>query len=891
MSYVLEKTTAGQDIVISGWEDGISDNPYEGIADMRNVDNVTIPGEISVAMATETTITQGSISATFTVDPATDLFTWSASSTLEVNTAITVSNSGGGLPAPLAVNTAYYVKSVGGNNFTLSTHAGGTLLNITTTGSGTNTFTTIQMGTPKYYATSPIRLNGTQSIALYFVIDSNGRTWVYDSSFLGGSDTWVYTNSKEVGEGTTSTGNGLVQYKGYLFAFTGAQINVLPVGILSTLATLTTRSNWILGWQTTVSASSHQAIVAVNDDSVYFCDGAYVGSILTAIEDMSGVVASSTGQVFNIANTHTVADGVTTNASPNISSVTAFFQPADIGAVIVGTHIPAGAYIISVTDNKHAVISANATANDTALTFTITSGYVYNSQARALPSFDVANCLAELGGNLLIGGINNYIYPWDRISTGINQSGAISLSENFVSRLVTFNTTTYIFCGYRGRVYRTNGSNVSDYWEIPEYLSNTTNPYFIWTDAIFNRNQLYCGFQVQSNNGITINQYGGLWTIDTNTGKGKLQNQLSYGTYSGYVSALVTNRSVVVNTPPSGDGYGLFIGWNNGTVGGIDIGVSEPYTGGESIIVSDMIPVGQYLTKWTGNNLEFKLSAPLAQGESVALAYRENIANDFTDVPITEGGLAGDISGITAMNFEKIQWLQVQATLTSIPLISGLPFDDFSPGLLNGLARYYQLDGNSTDIVGGFNGTDTAISYSTANGVILEGAGFNGTTSNIVTSGTVSPTDFSIACWFKTSNTGGTNFFSLVNGSIATALGINEFGNPTVGEVNFFLRDSNGVTADPTSGTVNNDNTFHYAVGVKNGNTTSLYIDGLLASTTTQTFTGNFNNMVLGLGSITGEYAGAVDEAGYWTRALSAAEVLQLFNKPSFVRLKEIRVR
>jgi len=44
MAYKLE----GKDIVINGWEQGIAETPYNGIADMRNIDIISFPGEAMV---------------------------------------------------------------------------------------------------------------------------------------------------------------------------------------------------------------------------------------------------------------------------------------------------------------------------------------------------------------------------------------------------------------------------------------------------------------------------------------------------------------------------------------------------------------------------------------------------------------------------------------------------------------------------------------------------------------------------------------------------------------------------------------------------------------------------------------------------------------------------
>ncbi len=183
------------------------------------------------------------------------------------------------------------------------------------------------------------------------------------------------------------------------------------------------------------------------------------------------------------------------------------------------------------------------------------------------------------------------------------------------------------------------------------------------------------GFSVKNNAGTTINEYGGLWTIALNREASclYLSNQMSYGTYSGYVSALISYRGDTIsmaitstgNEFGNNQGYGLLCGWYDGTVYNIDKTVDTPYTSTEAYVISDMIPVGQYLTKRTFDNLEYKLSAVLVTGESVSLAYRTNITEAFTDVPILQGGAVGELSGIGSVNFENVQWIQIKATLTS----------------------------------------------------------------------------------------------------------------------------------------------------------------------------------------------------------------------------------
>jgi hypothetical protein len=86
---------------------------------------------------------------TFTATFSTITPSITATQTLAVNQAVAVSNSGGALPTGLSANTAYYVLSTGlsGSAFELSLTQGGTPIQVSTAGSGTNTFRVIHQMT------------------------------------------------------------------------------------------------------------------------------------------------------------------------------------------------------------------------------------------------------------------------------------------------------------------------------------------------------------------------------------------------------------------------------------------------------------------------------------------------------------------------------------------------------------------------------------------------------------------------------------------------------------------------------------------------------------------------------------------------------------------------
>lgn len=99
-------------------------------------------------------------SQTFTVNTGADTFT--VATAMSTGTEVTVTNSGGGLPAPLAINTYYYV--VNGNQLALT--KGGAAIDITTAGTGTQTI---------HAEAAAIKITGTSTG--YSVGRVSGGTW------------------------------------------------------------------------------------------------------------------------------------------------------------------------------------------------------------------------------------------------------------------------------------------------------------------------------------------------------------------------------------------------------------------------------------------------------------------------------------------------------------------------------------------------------------------------------------------------------------------------------------------------------------------------------------------------------------------------------------------
>lgn len=567
-------------LVIDGWEKGISESPYGGISDMRNVNITSIPGEASVNFATSSvTLTGGSGNVTST-NAGADTITVTANFTPSNGMAITFAGLDG---VGLATGTVYWIKSISSLTFQVANNPF-LSSNIDISGTGSGTYSVVTMDKPVARATN----YGVQQFK-YFVLDKSGRVWGYDSA---NASAFIWLGNTTL---TNGNGNGLVVYNNYLFVFRNNKIDYTIIGTI-------TNSTWNYGWQTLVTSSSinnsHDALQSYNDSKIYFCDANHVSTFYQ-------------------------------------NQAAATFDPSDA------------------------------------------TSYTFTQSILDLPTNDIAQCLAELGPNLLVGGQLNAIYPWDRIVRTAGSAGNLSvlsffstpilLAENFVSKMVTVNTNTYILAGVRGRIYVTNGSQASFFKKMPDHISGTVEPYFQWGDANAVKNQLFFGVSCTTNAAGANSQYGGLWGIDLDSTALRLAQKLSYNTYAGIASVVLP---IILSSPSSTPpGTGLYIGWDSGlSTYGMDITTTAPYTTSVSTIDSDLIPIGTFNKPRDLTQVEFRLSRPMVSGESILIKTRlifNTSDTGYTTTLTASYSSPGQWSGTSNINFKKAQWCQFQIVLNS----------------------------------------------------------------------------------------------------------------------------------------------------------------------------------------------------------------------------------
>ena len=210
-----------------------------------------------------------------------------------------------------------------------------------------------------------------------------------------------------------------------------------------------------------------------------------------------------------------------------------------------------------------------------------------------------------------------------------------------------------------------------------------------------------------------------------------------------------------------------------------------------------------------------------------------------------------------------------------------------------------------TDLVGGNNGTLTNMVTNPASGSYVYDSGNGGSivfddTNDIITCGSSNNITgdnlqtCTFSAWFKTTSTGLSYVASIKRQSTSSTLitlCVNTTGSGLVnnGHAGFMTRNNadnaHTTVTDNNSGSGWNDGNWHYLVGVVNGTTRTLYIDGVQKGTDTdgmQSVTGNTADFTIGGFATSGFagqfYGGNISNVAFYRKSLSASEILQNYN-------------
>jgi hypothetical protein len=223
-------------------------------------------------------------------------------------------------------------------------------------------------------------------------------------------------------------------------------------------------------------------------------------------------------------------------------------------------------------------------------------------------------------------------------------------------------------------------------------------------------------------------------------------------------------------------------------------------------------------------------------------------------------------------------------------------------GINEGLIAWYGLNGNATDLSGNsrngttYNTTSTIDRFGNVNSALL----FNGSNSWVgLPNNTpiwLSQNDFTVSAWVRFDRAPLSSSHDFVLncaftywGTQSACTGYNLFRNWGDGKARFQLETAT-TNANLNSSYALGQNEWYHLVGVRNGDVQQMYIDGLLnVSQAIPTESIQFNQLYsisVEIGRLSnggyGSYSlcGAVDDVRIYNRALSSAEVQQLYNVP-----------
>lgn len=197
------------------------------------------------------------------------------------------------------------------------------------------------------------------------------------------------------------------------------------------------------------------------------------------------------------------------------------------------------------------------------------------------------------------------------------------------------------------------------------------------------------------------------------------------------------------------------------------------------------------------------------------------------------------------------------------------------------LNYYWEFEGNSTDTKGGNNGTDTAITYSTANGKFTQGAGFTIASSSAIGIGQLGYAgQFSFLAWFKTSTTSTYQFI---------CQNWKETGAPLFSGFTYYVDNSNHLSGliarntgglDAIAGTTNVcDGNWHFGAYTRDATNIHIYVDGTEDATPVAAAAASYVSTFPRIGARCNAGAndlfmnGAIDDLAIFNRCLSSTEI------------------
>lgn len=605
------------------WQEGIADSPELGFGVIRNVEIGMFPGQ-AIPANKPVTWTKTLTNKSYTVDTGTNIFTVAAADIPADGIAITFTNSGGTLPAGLASKGDY----AGGTSYVYgdTVNYNGAIYTAVRATTGNNPSNNYYWSVAYFYVTylSPTTFSVKRTIAGSAIdITSAGTgTNKFSTATVGvpkNGLTWKYISS-----GTFRTATIIQDDKGsiWLRDFNNTSYFQLLQG------------NSLFN---SAQANGMTLFKGSNDkDWLVVCTDYYISFLDLTTFNSTSAMNWTNGDGSNGFTFTTAAAGVNHSCMLGQDNIMYFCD---------------GRYILSVKE----VNGQNFDPTNSA-TYTVTP------KALSLPGTALAQCLEELGTNLLIGDqTSNYIYPWDRTST--NFSLPMRCPENNIYKMLNVDNTVYILAGSKGVIYSTTGYQVAFFKKFPEYVTG---------------GQVQWGGLEKINGHLIVGVLG----LKADSGPGNYKNG---GVYKVFLHTITPGVFVIDNAPVGNsesvlpsclvtyttDSY--FIG-SSGQIDYVTPYQVDPATGDpsgryknyESFIESPVISVSplQEFRDFTLSGVE--MAKKLVAGEGFQMQYRLNITDAYSALKTFDyASYPSMINDYSTSTISKAQSIQIKMMLAS----------------------------------------------------------------------------------------------------------------------------------------------------------------------------------------------------------------------------------
>lgn len=688
MSYRLEKTNGGSAIVIDGWNDGISASPYEGIANVRNLNTNYYPSVAYTNYKRKAATLSGTgffYAGSHSVDEG-DNTNWIFSSapsnpvmTNPVGKAISpvgriyILDDSGQVWKQSAVNSSTFTILDGGTGRIGDGHSGIAYWNnylvvfggglIEFCGLGTNDDDIISSNWNKN-GINPAQNTGV--IVTHFATNNN----IY---FV--SETFSTFPKYAIGDPVQFTTTGVLP-TGLSLNTTYYIIAIVSTNQLQISTTVGGSSVTITGDGTgTHTITDYANPAPLGNISSFTVGSITVGSATMTISsyvDPLGVTQNTywygASGLYNIVMTDgQVLPANFVNGSTNVTllSPLVYYKTGAWTIRIIDPSVTDYRPYVSKVDGSlyfcnGQFIGRIATATSPNILFnpSYASTYSVSYGVTSLPeqNIDTVVDMTDLKSQLVVAGQRS-IYTWDYISASTSSPSPIGEQ---IFRIANDLGNIYILAGQKGNIYLTNGYSVQFLYKIPDYISGVIDPVFSWGDMMVHRSKLFFQALIKSTSGTNL--LAGVFSLVVSpTVKGfVMEAQNSYGLTptSGALSS-----GVLVDNSPSSTGFDSFYSaWSNGAaVGGVDYNDTTPWGSYEPLIETDIIPIGTILEIQSFGNVEFKLDRPMISGDSIRLSWRPSLSDSYTLIGTTT---STQLSDYYLSNIEKSQWAQFKVEMS-----------------------------------------------------------------------------------------------------------------------------------------------------------------------------------------------------------------------------------